>query len=557
MVGLLDRIGFAFQVNWHSAGQWLLYAEGWQTSTPTADDPIYYAMSGNLDDPAIDEFHPGLSSDVLYVTNGETTDYAHAVTGALAWTPELSEGCDGCGFVFPDDDALVQEEFERILPFASSVARSAVDPDDPKTVTGIETKPFYVDSDDPYKSGNPGVQLSFTKSYGDPQPVAVIAKRSLGAVKVKYRINGGEVQTGADDGEWEGGSKYNPASVYYHQMRGVVTGTDPGDSVEVWFEGGGQRVSRSPTTPSPRPATGCSSWRPRTTPAPRRCRTRGPALRRHVHRRPGRQRPAGRRLRHRRRGTGRPGRPRRAQPLRRRRLGDRQRPGHPHRRPRRRQRRPAGARRAARVPLVHERGRQGAARRRLRRPAVHHAPSATSCTTPRARSPATRCPRARTRGAACRCGARSSVATPPTTCCSTTWAATSPWPTTATSDGAAFDSVGVDDPFTGLVVGPRRSRLRGQHVPEVVVPRDQRHPAGRPVQAVRELALGAVRQAGRTVRPAHRRPVRLLADRRRLLQEADPRDRGAGRRWVDDLLDVVRHRSRLGPPVRRGAHPRR
>ena len=182
MVGLLDRIGFAFQVNWHSAGQWLLYAEGWQTGTPTADDPIYYAMSGNLDAPAIAEFHPGLSSDVLYVTNGETTDYAHAVTGALAWTPELSEGCDGCGFVFPDDDALVQAEFERNLPFARSVADSAVDPDDPKTVTGITTKPFYVDSDDPYKSSNPGVQLSFARSYGDPQPVAVIAKRSLGAV---------------------------------------------------------------------------------------------------------------------------------------------------------------------------------------------------------------------------------------------------------------------------------------------------------------------------------------------------------------------------------------
>ena len=47
--GLLDRIGFAFQVNYHSAGQWLLYAEGWQVSTPTADDPIYFALSGNLD----------------------------------------------------------------------------------------------------------------------------------------------------------------------------------------------------------------------------------------------------------------------------------------------------------------------------------------------------------------------------------------------------------------------------------------------------------------------------------------------------------------------------
>ena len=120
------------------------------------------------------------------------------------------------------------------------MADSAVDPDDPKTVTGITTKPFYVDSDDPYKSSNPGVQLSFTKSYGDPQPVAVIAKRSLGAVTAKYRINGGSVQS-APTSEWEGGSRYNPASVYYHQMRGVVTGTDPGDSVEVWFEGGGQK----------------------------------------------------------------------------------------------------------------------------------------------------------------------------------------------------------------------------------------------------------------------------------------------------------------------------
>jgi hypothetical protein len=196
-------------------------------------------MSGNLDDPAIAEFHPGLSSDVLYVTNGETTDYAHAVTGALAWTPELSAGCPGCGFVFPDDEALVQAEFERNLPFASSVADSAVDPDDPKTVTGITTKPFYVDSDDPYKRSNPGVQLSFTKSYGDPQPVAVIAKRSLGAVEVKYRIGDGAVQS-APMSEWEGGSRYDPASVYYHQMRGVVTGTTPGDSVEVWFEGGGE-----------------------------------------------------------------------------------------------------------------------------------------------------------------------------------------------------------------------------------------------------------------------------------------------------------------------------
>jgi hypothetical protein len=242
MKGLLDRIGFAFQVNYHSVGEWLLYAEGWQIAAPTADDPIYFALSGNLDEPAISNFHPGVSSDVLYVTNGETTDYAHAATGALAWTPELGDGCPAtdCGFVFPDNEQAVQEEFERNLPFARSVAESADDPDDPESVLGIETKPFYIESDDPYKEGIPGANFAFDYSYGDPQPVQVLAKRSLGDVTVHYRINGGDEQT-APTSEWEGGERFDPAAVYYREMRGVVTGTDPGDSVEVWFEGGGER----------------------------------------------------------------------------------------------------------------------------------------------------------------------------------------------------------------------------------------------------------------------------------------------------------------------------
>ena len=237
--GLLDRIKFRFQVNYHSNGQWLLYPEGWQTGTPTADDPIYFALSGNLDRPAIADFHPGLSPDVLYVTNGETNDYAHATDGTLAWTPELSEGCDGCGFVFPDDEAAIQAEFERNLPFARSVAESAPDPANPKSVLGIKTKPFYLKSDDPYKDGLPGANFAFKYSYGDPQPVQVLARKSLGAVTVKYQINGGPVKS-APTSEWTGGDRFHPPHVYYHEMRGVVTGTSPGDSVKVWFEGGGQ-----------------------------------------------------------------------------------------------------------------------------------------------------------------------------------------------------------------------------------------------------------------------------------------------------------------------------
>jgi hypothetical protein len=70
--------------------------------------------------------------------------------------------------------------------------------------------------------------------------VQVLAKRSLGDVTLNYRINGGPTQS-APTSEWEGGERYTPADVYYHEMRGDVTGTSPGDSVEVWFEGGGER----------------------------------------------------------------------------------------------------------------------------------------------------------------------------------------------------------------------------------------------------------------------------------------------------------------------------
>ena len=277
MVGLLDRIGFAFQVNYHSNGQWLLYAEGWQTSTPTADDPIYYAMSGNLDDPAIADFHPGLSSDVLYVTNGETTDYAHATDRHAGLDAGALRGLRRLRLRLPRRRGAGAGGV-RAQPAVRPVGRQLGGR--PRTTRrrspGSRPSPSTSTATTPTRAAIPGVQLSFTKSYGDPQPVAVLAKRSLGDVTAKYRINGGAVHS-APTSEWEGGSTYDPASVYYHQMRGVVTGTNPGDSVEVWFEGGGQRsdVVHLPGG-HPRPATACSSWRPRTTPAPRRCRRPGP-----------------------------------------------------------------------------------------------------------------------------------------------------------------------------------------------------------------------------------------------------------------------------------------
>ena len=172
---------------------------------------------------------------MLYVTNGETTDFAHSQHGTLAWTPELSEGCTGCGFVFPDEQALVQAEFVRNRPFALDVAKSASDPDDPVSHLGLETKPFYLKSDDTYKTGLPLANFTFDVSYGDPQEVRVLAKRSLGAVTLKYSINGGPAQS-APTQEWNGGERYGgQTDVYYHVMRGTVTGTSPGNTSRVWL----------------------------------------------------------------------------------------------------------------------------------------------------------------------------------------------------------------------------------------------------------------------------------------------------------------------------------
>jgi len=250
IIGLFDRVDFRFQVNYHSFGQLLLSPFGAEVNTPTQDDPIYVALQGTDKHPAIPGFDPGVGAD-LYTTNGETTDWAQ-VHGALAWTPELSEGPNGDGFVFPDSEGAIQAEFNRNLPFARSVAMSAPDPDDPVSSVGITAQPFYLDVSkiDPQKAHNPMSDFSFDVSYGDPQTVEVLAKRDLNGdgaadpVTVHWSVNGLQTHDAATT-EWQGGSRIGiGGNLYYHIMRGEVTGFDPGDHVTVWYTGGG-RTSES------------------------------------------------------------------------------------------------------------------------------------------------------------------------------------------------------------------------------------------------------------------------------------------------------------------------
>ena len=65
-------------------------------------------------------------------------------------------------------------------------------------------------------------------SYGDPQTVAVVAKRAIKNLRLKYRINGGSTHT-TKVSEWGGGERYGDENNdYYAEFRGKVKGAKPG-----------------------------------------------------------------------------------------------------------------------------------------------------------------------------------------------------------------------------------------------------------------------------------------------------------------------------------------
>jgi Zinc carboxypeptidase/Immune inhibitor A peptidase M6 len=234
---LMNRLRPEFLVNYHSAAELLLYGVGWQVATPSPDDVIYEALAGDDENPAIEGYDPDISAE-LYTTNGETTEHMQSAYGVLGFTPEMST-CQtvsaqdpddewdplACAsvFNFPDDEELVQKEFEKNIPFALSVAESAKDPGDPVSVVGRTAEDFRLDT--------------FDVSYGDPQTVAVVAKRELRNLRLRYRVAGGSERSVAVQ-EWQGGERYGGSNDrYYAEFRGQVTGARPGQQVQVWFTG--------------------------------------------------------------------------------------------------------------------------------------------------------------------------------------------------------------------------------------------------------------------------------------------------------------------------------
>ncbi|MFF4271481.1 M14 family zinc carboxypeptidase [Streptomyces sp. NPDC001536] len=233
------RIGFTYGINYHSAAELLLYGVGWQVATDTPDDVLYKSLAGTPDNSAIPGYRPQVSSE-LYTTNGEADGHASNVNGLAMYTPEMSTcqtvsnlypddqwNAADCRsvFNFPDDEKLIQQEFEKNIPFALSVAESAGRPDQPKSSLGLKAADF--------------TPKTFATSYsrGADQEVSVVARKSVRDKELKYRVNGGRTQDMALKA-WKGGETFGGEdNLYFDEYRAKVADGDPGDKVEVWFTG--------------------------------------------------------------------------------------------------------------------------------------------------------------------------------------------------------------------------------------------------------------------------------------------------------------------------------
>ncbi|GHI08562.1 M14 family metallopeptidase [Streptomyces cellostaticus] len=247
------RIGFTYGINYHSAAELLLYGVGWQVATPTPDDVLYKALAGTPDKPAIPGYRSQVSSE-LYTTNGEADGHASNVNGMAMFTPEMST-CETASnidpndawnpadcqsvFNFPDDEKLIQQEFEKNIPFALSVAETAAHPDRPVSSVGMSAADF--------------TPAAFSTSYsrGADQEVSVVVRKAVRDKELKYRVNGGPTLDQALR-PWKGGETYGGTdNLYFDEYRAKVQDGGPGDKVEVWFTGetkSGKKVSSSPFT---------------------------------------------------------------------------------------------------------------------------------------------------------------------------------------------------------------------------------------------------------------------------------------------------------------------
>jgi murein tripeptide amidase MpaA len=122
-------IDFRALISFHSYGQYILYPWGY-TAAPAPDDAalgtVAAAMAGLMAGVQGTAYTYGQASQALYLTNGDTVDWAYSLRGSPAFTVELPPvDIDHGGFF--NDEAAIGTVFEENLPAMLYLARYALD----------------------------------------------------------------------------------------------------------------------------------------------------------------------------------------------------------------------------------------------------------------------------------------------------------------------------------------------------------------------------------------------------------------------------------------------
>lgn len=128
---LFAGVGIDFRglISYHSFGQNILFPWGYTTAPAPSNTElgaVAAAMAGLIAGVQGTVYSYGQASQLLYLTNGDTADWAYSLRGAPAFTVELPPVDIDHGAFF-NDEAAIGAVFEENLPAMLYLARYAVD----------------------------------------------------------------------------------------------------------------------------------------------------------------------------------------------------------------------------------------------------------------------------------------------------------------------------------------------------------------------------------------------------------------------------------------------
>jgi hypothetical protein len=116
---------FILGFSYHTYGEWLLYPWGY-TSALCPDNDLFAALADSL--VSGNGYTPGPAAATLYVTNGDTDDWAYGETTEkprmYLFTPEMNSDADG----FDPPDTMIQPTFDLLLPMNMDLLHFADNP---------------------------------------------------------------------------------------------------------------------------------------------------------------------------------------------------------------------------------------------------------------------------------------------------------------------------------------------------------------------------------------------------------------------------------------------